>query len=220
VAVRFECPCGKRLFAPDGSEGRRARCPVCRSVFRIGGRKRRRKRTRRGPDEPDVAATVEGELDREPAVDRSEDDDEDETDGDMGDESSSLEFRPRDASSKGRILLADDDADIVGAIQRALRDQGYEVAVAYDGQEAIQLAEESPPDLAIIEVTLTKVNGFHVCNALKGQSADLPVLMMTARRKRGDTNYSLSAKADGFMRKPFAPRDLISRVGELLSSRN
>ena len=218
MAIRFECPCGKHLTAPDGSEGRRVRCPVCRSVFRIRKKKaRRRKRKQRIAESPSEADIVD---DVGFGSDSDRDDDPAAAEAGPNEELAAVETTLPSASAKARILVADDDTSIIGTIKRALRERGYEVAVAHDGQEAVQMAGERLPDLAIIEVTLTKLNGFGVCSALKDRCAHLPVLMMTARRKRGDTNYSLSAKADGLLRKPFRSSDLVNRVEELLSERN
>ncbi|MBM4083978.1 MAG: response regulator [Planctomycetes bacterium] len=188
MSIRFQCPCGKRLSVPDGSEGHRVRCPVCRTVTRLPGEKRSDKA------DQEHEASEEVQPQEEPP--------------------------PKTTAPRARILLADDDAD-VAAVVTALHGKGFDVVLAEDGEEAIELLqEEDRLDLVIVEVTLPKANGFEVCRAAKRRDParpPMPVIMVTARQKQGDTDLSHSAKADAFLRKPFRPSDLCRRVEELLA---
>ena len=109
MSLKFQCPCGKHLIVPDGSEGHRVRCPVCRTVTRLPGEKRSDK----AGAEPEAVEEVQPQEEPPPKI----------------------------TAPRARILLADDDADMA-AVVTALQGKGFDVVVAEDGEEAIELLQE------------------------------------------------------------------------------
>ncbi|HSJ56293.1 MAG TPA: response regulator transcription factor [Anaerolineae bacterium] len=116
-----------------------------------------------------------------------------------------------------RILVVDDETKIVDFVRRGLLYEGYEVAVAYDGESALAQARREPPDLVILDVMLPGFDGLEVCRRLRVHGwADLPILMLTARDAVPDRVAGLDAGADDYLVKPFAFDELLARVRALL----
>ena len=116
------------------------------------------------------------------------------------------------------VLVVDDDARIVAALQRALHYEGYSVAVALDGPGALARAASRPPDLVLLDVMLPGLDGVEVCRRLRAAD-DAPILMLTARDATGDRVRGLDSGADDYVVKPFAPDELMARVRALLRRR-
>ncbi|WP_024891732.1 response regulator transcription factor [Luteimonas huabeiensis] len=114
-----------------------------------------------------------------------------------------------------RILIVDDDVELAGLLRFALANAGYEVLVAFDGDQALALVERSAPDLVLLDVNLPGRDGFEVLEALR-RSRDLPVMMLTVRADEEDEVRGLDLGADDYLRKPFSPRALLARVRALL----
>ena len=93
-----------------------------------------------------------------------------------------------------------------------IRDRGYTVSVASDGEEGLRLAEEQPPDLVILDVMMPKLNGFEVCSALRRQGSDVKVIILSAKSTEYDKIMGLDLGADDFVTKPFALGELLARV--------
>lgn len=114
-----------------------------------------------------------------------------------------------------RVLIVDDDVELVGLLRFALETAGYDVLVAYDGERALQVARESAPDLVVLDVNLPALDGFGVLQRLRSDS-DIPVMMLTVRADEADEVRGLDLGADDYLRKPFSPRALLARVRALL----
>lgn len=118
-----------------------------------------------------------------------------------------------------RVLLVDDDADIVEAVRHALEEHGYEVLVARDGGEALRRAERDAPDLILLDLVMPGRSGFAVLDRLSSKGSDSPrIIMMTANTDPEYREYASARGAHAFVNKPFDMGDLMSRVDELLGA--
>jgi len=116
------------------------------------------------------------------------------------------------------ILIADDDPDILLLLSVYFERAGYEVAQARNGSEALQLAPEQLPSIAMLDVTMPGLDGFEVTRALRENAAtrSMPVILLTARAQATDVAQGMAAGADEYVKKPFEAADLIDRVERLL----
>jgi DNA-binding response OmpR family regulator len=114
-----------------------------------------------------------------------------------------------------KILVVDDDLELLGLIGFALRQAGYLVIEAADGVEAIESFEREQPDLVILDVNLPKLTGFQVCHHIRSE-ATTPIMMLTVRNSEEDQVHGLDQGADDYLTKPFSPRTLLARVRALL----
>lgn len=114
-----------------------------------------------------------------------------------------------------RILVVDDDVELVGLLQFALANAGYEVVTAFDGASALEQFATHAPDLVVLDVNLPRLDGFEVLEALRRDST-VPVMMLTVRADEEDEVRGLDLGADDYLRKPFSPRALLARVRALL----
>jgi two-component system response regulator MprA len=115
-----------------------------------------------------------------------------------------------------QILVVDDESAVREAIERALRLDGYDVAVAGDGREALEALEERAPDAVVLDVLMPRIDGLELCRRLRGRGDRTPVLMLTARDAVADRVAGLDAGADDYLVKPFALEELLARVRALL----
>ncbi|MEU7825503.1 response regulator transcription factor [Catellatospora sp. NPDC049133] len=115
-----------------------------------------------------------------------------------------------------RLLVADDDASVRQALDRALRLEGYTVHLAADGAEALAKTLELQPDLLLLDVMMPVLDGLNVCRRLRAAADRTPVLMLTARDAVADRVAGLDAGADDYLVKPFALQELLARVRALL----
>src|SRR5678810_1264208 len=113
-----------------------------------------------------------------------------------------------------RVLIVDDDPDIVRLVRYNLSHSGYEVQSAGTGREALELVQKQPPDLVVLDVMLPDVDGLEVCRTLRQQpsSRRIPILMLTARGEEIDRVVGFELGADDYVSKPFSPRELVLRV--------
>jgi two-component system response regulator MprA len=118
-----------------------------------------------------------------------------------------------------RILVVDDDPAVSGALNRALRLEGYEVTLAADGPQALEEIAIRPPDAVILDIGLPVIDGLDVCRRLRAAGDDTPVLMLTARDAINDRVQGLDAGADDYLVKPFALAELLARLRALLRRR-
>jgi len=123
------------------------------------------------------------------------------------------------AMTKKKILLVDDEAEIVKAVQIRLTQANYEVIVANDGQEALDKAYKEIPDLIILDLMLPKMDGHKVCGLLKAntQYNKIPIIIFTAKAQQEDMKISKEVGADAYVTKPFDSQKLLSQVEELLN---
>ena len=117
-----------------------------------------------------------------------------------------------------KVLIADDEPNIVISLEFLLRREGFEVLVAVDGEEALAKARAERPDLVLLDVMMPKMNGFDVCQALRAdpELASMRVLMLTAKGRETEVSKGLGLGADGYMTKPFSTKDLVAQVHMLL----
>ncbi len=118
-----------------------------------------------------------------------------------------------------RVLVVDDDPAVSGALNRALRLEGYEVTLAGDGPLALEEIAIRPPDAVILDIGLPTIDGLDVCRRLRAAENDTPVLMLTARDAINDRVQGLDAGADDYLVKPFALAELLARLRALLRRR-
>ncbi len=116
------------------------------------------------------------------------------------------------------ILAADDEEDILGLLRVFLTRLGYEVIVARDGEEALRLARERRPALAVLDVSMPKLDGVEVTRRLRAEDGTraLPVILLSALVQPADLERGLAAGASAYLRKPFTGGELRERIEELL----
>lgn len=117
-----------------------------------------------------------------------------------------------------RILIIEDDRDIVELVRYNLANEGFQVSAAYDGGTGLSTLKKTPPDLLLLDLMLPKLSGLDICREIRKDEslARLPVLMLTARGEEADRVVGLEIGADDYVVKPFSPRELIARVKALL----
>ena len=120
--------------------------------------------------------------------------------------------------TKPTLLLVEDDRALADLLLWHFEREGYDVVRTADGDEALLLAEERPPDLVILDWMIEGVSGIEVCRRLRRRatSAHVPIIMLTARGEETDRIRGLETGADDYVTKPFSPRELMARVGAVL----
>ena len=116
---------------------------------------------------------------------------------------------------KDKILIVEDDANLLATLKYNLQKDGYDVVTAVDGAEAIETARKEKPNLIILDVMLPTINGFEVCRVLRKEMT-VPILMLTAKAEEMDKVVGLEIGADDYMTKPFSMRELLARVRAML----
>lgn len=111
-----------------------------------------------------------------------------------------------------RILVVDDEANIVDILRFNLQREGYEVLAAYDGKDGLEKARTQSPDLILLDVMLPEMDGFQVCEELRKTDRLTPIIMLTAREEERDRVMGLELGADDYVVKPFSVRELLARV--------
>ena len=119
------------------------------------------------------------------------------------------------------VLAADDDEDILELVAFRLERSGYTVLRATDGEEALRLALEAKPDLAVLDVMMPKLDGYELTRRLRSEDATsrMPIILLTARSQDADVQAGFDAGADDYLRKPFSPQELRARVQAILGRR-
>ena len=118
-----------------------------------------------------------------------------------------------------RILIVDDEPNIVISLEYLMKKEGFQIAVATDGEAALQQAAEFLPDLILLDVMMPKKSGFEVCQALRTdpvQSA-VKIIMLTAKGRETEVTKGLALGADAYVTKPFSTKDLVQRIKSLLA---
>jgi len=115
----------------------------------------------------------------------------------------------------GPILIAEDDKKTASLLELYLKREGFQTIGAYDGQQALELADRYRPIFLILDLMLPKVDGWEVCRQLR-QSSDVPILILSAREEEVDRVSGLTLGADDYVVKPFSPRELVARVKAIL----
>ncbi len=114
-----------------------------------------------------------------------------------------------------RILAVEDDERIRTAVKLALEDEGWTVAEAANGEDALAQFQQEPADVVLIDIMLPGIDGFEVCRSIR-RTTDVPIVMVTARADTHDVVAGLEAGADDYLTKPFAPKELSARIRALL----
>ena len=117
-----------------------------------------------------------------------------------------------------KILIADDEPNIVAAIEFLLQQRGYEVQVAQNGEEALRLVEAGVPDLVLLDVMMPKKSGYEVCARIREREdwRHIKVIMLSAKGRETEVNKGLSMGADLYVTKPFSTRELMAKLKDLL----
>src|SRR6266849_9412889 len=117
-----------------------------------------------------------------------------------------------------RILIIEDDRDIVELVRYNLANEGFQVGSAHDGSTGLSTLKKMPPDLLLLDLMLPKLSGLEICREIRRDDSlnRLPILMLTARGEEADRVVGLEMGADDYVTKPFSPRELLARVKALL----
>jgi len=119
-----------------------------------------------------------------------------------------------------KVLIADDEPNIVISLEYLMKRAGYEVSIARDGQEAIDAIRRERPQLVLLDVMMPKKSGYEVCQELRtdDELKGTLVLMLTAKGRDTDIDKGLGVGADAYMTKPFATKELVAKVAEMLGT--
>jgi len=116
-----------------------------------------------------------------------------------------------------KVLIVDDEPNIVTSLEFLMRRSGYETQVARDGDEALAAVEAFRPDLVLLDVMLPRRDGFEVCQRLRAQGwADVKIVMLTAKGREAEIAKGIAVGADAYVTKPFSTRELVDRVARVL----
>jgi DNA-binding response OmpR family regulator len=121
--------------------------------------------------------------------------------------------------SRSTVLVADDDPDIRELVTFKLEQAGYRVHAVGDGVAALAAAKALSPSLLLLDVMMPGLNGYEVCRRLRaaGETATTPVIMLTAKAQEGDVETGFAMGVDDYIVKPFSPRELLTRVNNVLA---
>ncbi len=119
---------------------------------------------------------------------------------------------------KEKILIVEDEKDIVKMLEYNLQKEGFKTLSVRDGEDALDAANREHPDIVILDLMLPGMDGLEVCKALKGgaKTARIPIIMLTAKAQESDKVIGLELGADDYMTKPFSPRELVARIKAVL----
>lgn len=119
---------------------------------------------------------------------------------------------------KGKILIIEDDKDIVEMLKYNLMEEGYDIITALNGEDGIALARKERPNIIILDIMLPIIDGFEVCRMIKNDdiTADIPIIILSAKSQETDKIVGLELGADDYVTKPFSPRELIARIRAIL----
>lgn len=121
-----------------------------------------------------------------------------------------------------KILIADDEPNIVAAVEFLLRRDGYEVYVARDGEEALKVVEARRPDLVLLDVMMPQKSGYEVCMRMRERDdwRNIKVIMLSAKGRDVEVSKGLAIGADVYVTKPFSTRELMGKIKELLEQKS
>lgn len=119
-----------------------------------------------------------------------------------------------------KILIVEDEVELVTMVKMRLEASGYDVVEAYDGEEGLDKARKVKPDLILLDLMLPKIDGYEICKTLKNDDkyAGIPIIMFTARAQEFEIDLGMTLGADAYITKPFDPPVLMSKIKELLKT--
>ncbi len=119
-----------------------------------------------------------------------------------------------------RILIVDDEPNIVVSLEFLMKREGYETVVAGDGEAALDAVVERPPDLVILDVMLPKMNGFEVCQRIRAdpRRRGIKIIMLTAKGRETEVAKGIGLGADAYVTKPFSTKDLVAQIKQMLGA--
>jgi DNA-binding response OmpR family regulator len=118
-----------------------------------------------------------------------------------------------------KVLIADDELNIVTALEFLLQRSGYEVMVAHNGDEALQRVENFAPDLVLLDVMMPRISGYEVCRRMRERPdwKHIKIIMLSAKGREAEVSKGVSLGADLYVTKPFSNNELVGKIGELLA---
>ncbi|MBI4363953.1 MAG: response regulator [Candidatus Latescibacteria bacterium] len=121
---------------------------------------------------------------------------------------------------RARVLVVDDEADLVRILQFGLESMGYQVDTASDGQEGLKKARDTKPDIILLDLMLPKLDGYKVCRLLKFDERykNIPIIILSARTQEGDQTLAMEMGANRFITKPYEFTEILSQIETLLKS--
>lgn len=119
-----------------------------------------------------------------------------------------------------KILIIEDEVELVEMIKMRLEASGYDVISAYDGEDGLDKARKQGPDLILLDLMLPKMDGYQVCSALKKDKnySSIPIIMLTARAQKSEMKLGMDLGANAYITKPFEPPMLMASIKELIGS--
>jgi two-component system alkaline phosphatase synthesis response regulator PhoP len=124
--------------------------------------------------------------------------------------------KPAEVRNPAKILVVEDEPNMVAGLRDNFEFEGYEVITAHDGIEGLEKALAESPDLVVLDVMMPRMSGLEVCRQLRAQRASIPIIMLTARGQEVDKVVGLELGADDYVTKPFSIRELLARVRAIL----
>jgi two-component system, OmpR family, response regulator MtrA len=121
-------------------------------------------------------------------------------------------------SDQARVVVADDDEDILALVKAVLKRSGHEVIAVTNGAQALATVQAESPDLAVLDISMPELDGLEVLRRLRAdnETRDLPVILLSAQAQEADVERGYEAGASDYVKKPFSPRELAQRVDALL----
>jgi DNA-binding response OmpR family regulator len=121
-----------------------------------------------------------------------------------------------------RILIVDDEPNLVLALEFLMKKEGYEIRAASNGEKAVEAAKEYRPDLILLDVMMPKMDGYEVCQHIRADAElrDVAIVMLTAKGREVEREKGLALGADLYITKPFSTREVVRQVREILASRS
>lgn len=121
-----------------------------------------------------------------------------------------------------RILIVDDEPNLVLALELLMKREGYEIRAAEDGEKAVEIAEEFRPDLILLDIMMPRMDGYEVCQRLRAMPAlrDVAIVMLTAKGREVEREKGLALGADLYITKPFSTREVVRKVKEILAAKS
>ena len=119
-----------------------------------------------------------------------------------------------------KVLIVDDEPNVAISVEFLMRQEGFEVLVAHDGEQGLARIRADRPDLVVLDIMMPKLDGFEVCRAVRADPslAGVRILMLSAKGRAAEIAKGLSLGADAYIPKPFSTRELVAKVKELLGA--